>query len=150
MRSRQLKFVFAASPPGGGKSGPSDASAGRDFLLHTANSKTANDLSASAADASRLLEAVASPANLATAPWGQCACIHAHGLLPTGRVVSEQLRGDDRGLPERLVPRATGVTGFHMGRAQPPPETGLWSNAVVRPVRTEPQEPDVGSTSPVL
>ena len=67
MRSRQLKFVFAASPQGGGKSGPSDASVGRDFLLHTANSKTANDLSASAADASRLLEAVASPANLAMA-----------------------------------------------------------------------------------
>ena len=67
MRSRQLKFVFAASPRGGGKSGPSDASAGRDFLLHIANSKKANDLGARAADASRLLEAVASPANLATA-----------------------------------------------------------------------------------
>jgi RNA-directed DNA polymerase len=67
MRSRQLSFVFAASPQGGGKSGPSDASAGRDFLLHTANRKTASDLGASAADASRLLEAVASPANLATA-----------------------------------------------------------------------------------
>ena len=67
MRSRQLKFVFAASPQGGGESGPSDASAGRDFLLHTANGKTASDLGASAADASRLLEAVASPANLATA-----------------------------------------------------------------------------------
>lgn len=67
MRSRQLKFVFAASPQGGGKSGPSDASGGRDFLLHTANRKTASDLGASAADASRLLEAVASPANLATA-----------------------------------------------------------------------------------
>jgi len=52
---------------GGGKSGPSDASAGRDFLLHTANRRTANDLGASAADASRLLEAVESPANLATA-----------------------------------------------------------------------------------
>jgi RNA-directed DNA polymerase len=67
MRSRQLKFVFAASPRGGGESGPSDASAGRDFLLHTANRRTANDLGASAADASRLLEAMASPANLATA-----------------------------------------------------------------------------------
>jgi len=68
MRSRQLKFVFAASPQGGGKSGPSDASAGRDFLLHTASRRTASDLGASAAaDASRLLEAVASPANLATA-----------------------------------------------------------------------------------
>ena len=67
MRSRQLKFVFAASPQGGGESGPADASAGRDFLLHTANRKTASDLGASAADAGRLLEAVASPANLATA-----------------------------------------------------------------------------------
>jgi group II intron reverse transcriptase/maturase len=67
MRSRQLKFVFAASPQGGGESRPSDASVGRDFLLHTANRKTASDLGASAADASRLLEAVASPANLATA-----------------------------------------------------------------------------------
>jgi len=54
MRSRQLKFVFAASPPGGGESGPSDASGGRDFLLHIANRRTANDLGASEADASRL------------------------------------------------------------------------------------------------
>ena len=53
MRSRQLKFVFAVSPQGGGKSGPSDASAGRDFLLHIANSRTANDLGARAADASQ-------------------------------------------------------------------------------------------------
>jgi len=54
MRSRQLKFVFAASPQGGGESGPSDVSAGRDFLLHIANSRTASDLGARAADASRL------------------------------------------------------------------------------------------------
>jgi hypothetical protein len=54
MRLRQLKFVFAASPQGGGTSGPSDASVGRDFLLHRANSKTASDLSASEADASRM------------------------------------------------------------------------------------------------
>jgi hypothetical protein len=52
---------------GGGESGPADASAGRDFLLHTANRRTASDLGASAADGSRLLEAAASPANLATA-----------------------------------------------------------------------------------
>jgi RNA-directed DNA polymerase len=63
-----LKFVFAASPQGGGKSGPSDASGGRDFLLHTANRKTASNLGARADDTSRLLEAVASPANLATPP----------------------------------------------------------------------------------
>ena len=67
MRSHQLQFAFAASPRGGGKSGPSDASGGRDFLLRTANGKTVNDLNASATDASRLLEAAASPANLATA-----------------------------------------------------------------------------------
>ena len=67
MRSHQLQFAFAASPRGGGKSGPSDASGGRDFLLRTANGKTVNDLGASATDASRLLEAAASPANLATA-----------------------------------------------------------------------------------
>ena len=67
MRTRQLKFVFAASPQGGGKSGPSKASVGRDFLLHTASRWTSNDLGASAADACRLLEAAASPAILATA-----------------------------------------------------------------------------------
>ena len=44
-----------------------DASAGRDFQLHTAHRQTASDLGASAAEARRLLEAVASPANLATA-----------------------------------------------------------------------------------
>ena len=67
MRSRQLQFVFAASPQGSGTSTPSDASVGKDFLLHQANCKKATDLGASAADASRLLDAVASPWNLATA-----------------------------------------------------------------------------------
>ena len=343
--------MFAASPPEGGKSGPSDESVGRDFLLHTANSKTASDLSASAFDASRLLEAVASPANLATAllnvvrnkgapgvdgrsvkevlgsarsllprlqramldgtyqpgdirrvwipkpgggerglgipnvidQWVQQAVLQvlepvfeptfhlsshgfrpkrgvhtaiaeakeyvgdgyevvgdidlskffdrvhhqrllsrlgqkvtdsrilkligrmlkakvvmpdgtrvsteegtpqggplspllfnvvldefdkelarrglrfvryaddcnifvrsrSHCVLPTGYLVSEQLGWNDRGLPERLVPRATGVPGFHLGGTESAPETGLWSNAVVRPVRHEPKEPDV-------
>ena len=67
MRSRQLKFVVAASPPGGEGPGPSDASAGRDSLLHTVSRRTAKDLGASAAEASRLLEAGATPANLAMA-----------------------------------------------------------------------------------
>jgi RNA-directed DNA polymerase len=67
MRSRQLQFVFAASPRGSGTSTPSDASVGKDFLLHQANGKKATDLGASAADASRLLDAMASPGNLATA-----------------------------------------------------------------------------------
>jgi hypothetical protein len=54
MRSHQLQFVFAASPQGGGKSDPSDASVGKDLLLHQANGKEVPDLGASAADASRM------------------------------------------------------------------------------------------------
>jgi len=99
MRSRQLKFVFAASPPGGGESGPADASAGRDFLLHTANRKTASDLGASAADTSRLLEAVASPANLATALLNVVRNKGAPGV--DGRSVDEVL-GSARSLLPRL------------------------------------------------
>ena len=99
MRSRQLKFVFAASPQGGGKSGPSDASAGRDSLLHTANRKTASDLGASAADASRLLEAAASPANLATALLNVVRNKGAPGV--DGRSVEEVL-GSARSLLPRL------------------------------------------------
>jgi len=99
MRSRQLKFVFAASPQGGGESGPSDVSAGRDFLLHRANIKTANDLGASAADASRLLEAVASPANLASALLNVVRNKGAPGV--DGRSVKEVL-GSARSLLPRL------------------------------------------------
>lgn len=97
MRSRQLKFVFAASPPGGGESGPSDATAGRDFLLHTANRRTANDLGARAADASRLLEAAASPANLATALLNVVRDKGAPGV--DGRSVEEVLRSARSLLP---------------------------------------------------
>jgi len=100
MRSRQLQFVFAASPQGGGKSGPSDASAGRDFLLHTANRKIASDLVASAADASRLLEAVASPVNLATALLNVVRNKGAPGV--DGRSVDEVL-GSARSLLPRLL-----------------------------------------------
>ena len=99
MRSHQLQFVFAAGPQGGGKSGPSDASAGRDFLLHAANRKTASDLVASAADASRLLEAVASPANLATALLNVVRNKGAPGV--DGRSVEEVL-GSARFLLPRL------------------------------------------------
>ena len=99
MRSRQLKFVFAASPQGGGESGPSDASGGRDFLLHTANRRTASDLVASAADASRLLDAVASPANLATALLNVVRNKGAPGV--DGRSVEEVL-GSARSLLPRL------------------------------------------------
>jgi hypothetical protein len=33
-----------------------------------------------------------------------------------------------------------------VGGVQPASETGLWSNAVVRPVRLKPKEPDVRPT----
>lgn len=64
---RQLSLVFADSPSGGGKTEPSDASDRRSFLLHTARSKKTRGPATGAADTSRLLEAVASEANLATA-----------------------------------------------------------------------------------
>ncbi len=98
MRSRQLKFVFAASPQGGGESGPSDVSVGRDFLLHIANSRTASDLGARVADASRLLKAVASPANLATALLNVVRNKGAPGV--DGRSVAEVL-----GFAPSLLPR---------------------------------------------
>ena len=64
---RQLSFVFADSPLGGGKNERSDASEMRSFLLQKAKSKTTSGPIASAADTSRLLEAAASEANLAKA-----------------------------------------------------------------------------------
>jgi len=64
---RQLNLVFADSPSGGGKTEPPDASGRRSLLLHKARNKKTTGPVASAADTSRLLEDVASEANLATA-----------------------------------------------------------------------------------
>ena len=64
---RQLSFAFADSPQGGGEAGTPDASGGRAFLLHTAKRKRTARTVASTADTSRLLEEVASVANLAQA-----------------------------------------------------------------------------------
>lgn len=64
---RQLSFVFADSPDGGGVAGPSDASERRAVLLHKAKRKRSARTVACAADTSRLLEEVASEANLALA-----------------------------------------------------------------------------------
>jgi len=64
---RQLNLAFADNPSGSGKTEPSDASDGRDFLLHTARSKKTRGPGICVADASRLLEEVASEANLAAA-----------------------------------------------------------------------------------
>lgn len=62
-----MRFVFADSPEGGGSEGPPDASERRAFLLHTAKRKRTAQTVAWAADPSRLLEEVASEANLARA-----------------------------------------------------------------------------------
>jgi len=64
---RQLSFVFADSPSGGGKDERSDASERRSFLLHKAKRKRTSGPNASAADTRRLLEDAASEANLARA-----------------------------------------------------------------------------------
>jgi RNA-directed DNA polymerase len=64
---RQLSFVLADSPDGGGSDGPPDASERRAFLLQRAKRKRSARTVAWAADRSRLLEEVASEANLGLA-----------------------------------------------------------------------------------
>ncbi len=64
---RQLTIAFAENPSGGGENEPSDASDRRGFLLLKARSKKTRGPGTSVADTSRLLEDVASEANLATA-----------------------------------------------------------------------------------
>lgn len=65
--SRQLPFVFADSPRGGGSVGPEDGSEGRAYLLRTAEARDARGSAAPATDVGSLLERVASPPNLAEA-----------------------------------------------------------------------------------
>jgi RNA-directed DNA polymerase len=62
-----MNLVFADSPTGDGKAEPSDASERRNFLLHKARRKKTRGPAAEVADTSRLLEEVASEANLAKA-----------------------------------------------------------------------------------
>lgn len=62
-----MSLAFADSPSGGGAAEPSDVSERRSFLLHKARSKKTRGPAASVADTSRLLEEVASEANLAKA-----------------------------------------------------------------------------------
>jgi hypothetical protein len=62
-----LGFVFADSLQGGGDGGGSDVSEHRPWLLHTAKRKTMAGPATRAADPDRLLEEVASEANLARA-----------------------------------------------------------------------------------
>ena len=65
--SRQLPFVFADSPKGGGEARPEDGSTGRGFLQRIAKARDAKDFVAPATDGCSLLERVASPSNLAEA-----------------------------------------------------------------------------------
>ena len=62
-----MGFVFADSPRGGGDEGGSGEPEHRSWLLHTAKHKTMASSFTRAADSDRLLEAVASEANLAGA-----------------------------------------------------------------------------------
>jgi len=62
-----LNLAFADNPSGGGAAEPSDASERQSFLLHKARSKKTRGPAAEVADSSRLLEEVASEANLAKA-----------------------------------------------------------------------------------
>lgn len=62
-----MSLGFADSPSGGGPPEPSDASERRSFLRHKARTKKTTGSAASGADVSRLLEEVASEANLAKA-----------------------------------------------------------------------------------
>ena len=64
---RQLPLVFADNPAGSGAAEPSDVSERRSYLLHKARNKKTRGPTASEADTSRLLEEVASEANLAKA-----------------------------------------------------------------------------------
>jgi RNA-directed DNA polymerase len=98
MRSHQLQFVFADSPQGSGGSTPTDASAGREFLLRIANGKKVPGLSARAADSGQLLASVATPANLATALLNVVRNKGAPGV--DGRSVKEVL-----GSAQSLLPR---------------------------------------------
>jgi hypothetical protein len=65
---RQLSFVFADSPQGGGAAGASDASEGRAFLLHTAKRKRTARTVAGTADTCRLLEETVEEAEQDAAP----------------------------------------------------------------------------------
>ena len=62
-----MSFVFADSPRGGGDEGSSGEPGHRSWLLHTAKHKTVTSSFTRTADSDRLLEAVASEANLARA-----------------------------------------------------------------------------------
>lgn len=66
--ARQRAFEFADSPQGGKGQDPRDESRGKRFLLHIAQGKSqGHPPIGAAAEATRLLEAVASPPNLARA-----------------------------------------------------------------------------------
>jgi group II intron reverse transcriptase/maturase len=94
---RQLTFAFADSPPGDGRSAPSDVSVGKDWLALIAEAKEGNDSAAWTADAGRLLESAASAANLAQALLNVARNKGAAGV--DGRSVDEVVAAAPRLLP---------------------------------------------------
>ena len=94
---RQLTFAFAASPRGDGPAKLSDVSAGKAWLSLKAKVKEANDSAACTADASRLLESVASVSNLAQALLNVARNKGAAGV--DGRSVDEVVGDSPRLLP---------------------------------------------------
>lgn len=88
---RQLSFVLADSPPGGGSDGSPDASERRALLLQRAKRKRSARAVAWAADTGRLLEDVAREANLALALLNVVRNKGAPG--PDGQTVEEAEAG---------------------------------------------------------
>lgn len=98
VESRQLPFAFADSPPGSGDEAPTGGPAGKAFLRLTAKArKTTDPTTTAAGDTTRLLDAVAHPANLARALLHVARNKGAAGV--DGRSVDEVMADAHRLLP---------------------------------------------------
>lgn len=94
---RQLTFVFADSPQGDGQAALSDVSVGKAWLALKAEVKEGNESAAWTVDLGRLLESVASAANLAQALLNVARNKGAAGV--DGRSVDEVVGAAPRLLP---------------------------------------------------
>ncbi len=98
VESRQLSFVFADSPSGSGDEASTGGPVGKAFLRLTAKArKTSDPTTTAAGDTTRLLDAVASPANLAAALLHVARNKGAAGV--DGRSVDEVMADAHRLLP---------------------------------------------------
>lgn len=96
--SRQLPFAFADSPPGSGDEAPAGGPVGKAFLQLIAKArKTTDPTTTAAGDTTRLLDAAASPSNLARALLHVARNKGAAGA--DGRSVDEVMAGAHRLLP---------------------------------------------------